>query len=38
MGRPSRIEIEADIASGRINAVRVGGSSVFISDGWLNVG
>ena len=38
MGRPSRIELEADIAGGRINAVQVGGSSVLISDGWLNVG
>ena len=38
MGRPSRIELEADIAGGRINAVRVGGSSVLISEGWLNVG
>ncbi len=38
MGRPSRIELEADIAGGRIEAVRVGGSSVLISEGWLNVG
>ena len=38
MGRPSRIELEADIAGGKITAVRVGGSSVFISEGWLNAG
>jgi len=38
MGRPSLIELQADIAEGRIHAVRVGGSSVMISDGWINVG
>ena len=38
MGRPSRIELEADSVGGRINAVRVGGSSVLVSDGWINVG
>jgi trans-2,3-dihydro-3-hydroxyanthranilate isomerase len=38
MGRPSLIELEADIKAGRIVAVRVGGSSVLISDGWLNAG
>ena len=38
MGRPSRIELEADIAGGRITAIRVGGSSVLISDGWINAG
>jgi trans-2,3-dihydro-3-hydroxyanthranilate isomerase len=38
MGRPSRIELETDIAGGRINAVRVGGNSVLMSNGWLNVG
>jgi len=38
MGRQSRIELEADIAGGQITAVRIGGSSVLISEGWLNVG
>ncbi len=38
MGRPSLIELEADIAGGRINAVRVGGSSVLVSEGWLDAG
>jgi len=37
MGRPSRIELEADIAGGRVAAVRVGGNSVLISESWLNV-
>lgn len=36
MGRPSLIELEADIAAGRIVAVRVGGASVLISEGWIN--
>ena len=38
MGRPSLIELEADVSAGRITAVRVGGSSVLISEGWLNCG
>ncbi len=38
MGRPSLIELEADVTDGRITAVRVGGSSVLISEGWLNFG
>ena len=38
MGRPSLIELEADIAGGRISAVRVGGSSVLVSDGWIDAG
>jgi trans-2,3-dihydro-3-hydroxyanthranilate isomerase len=38
MGRPSLIELEADIADGRIDAVRVGGSSVLVSEGWLDAG
>jgi len=35
MGRPSLIELEADVAGGRITAVRVGGSSVLMSEGWI---
>ncbi len=35
MGRPSHIELEADIAGGHIAALRVGGSSVQISQGWI---
>ena len=38
MGRPSLIELQSDIAGGHIKTVRVGGSSVLISDGWLNAG
>jgi len=38
MGRPSLIELEADVTGGRIAAVRVGGSSVLMSDGWIDAG
>jgi len=37
MGRPSRIEIEADTADGVLTAVRVGGSAVLVSEGTMNV-
>ena len=37
MGRPSLIELEADKSGGRITAVRVGGRSVLMSEGWINV-
>ncbi len=38
MRRPSHIELEADSAGGRITGVRVGGASVLVSEGWINVG
>jgi trans-2,3-dihydro-3-hydroxyanthranilate isomerase len=38
MGRPSRIELEADAAGGRLAAVRVGGRSVLMSEGWIDAG
>ena len=38
MGRPSWIDLEADVVAGKVAAVRVGGSSVLMSEGWLNVG
>ena len=38
MGRPSRIELEADVSGGRITAVRVGGASVLVSEGWITIG
>jgi trans-2,3-dihydro-3-hydroxyanthranilate isomerase len=38
MGRPSRIEIEADKAGGAVTAVRVGGSAVMMSEGTLRLG
>lgn len=37
MGRPSLIELEADRSGGRTTAVRVGGRSVLMSEGWINV-
>lgn len=33
MGRPSRIEIEADKSNGAITAIRVGGRAVFVMEG-----
>ena len=38
MGRPSRIEVEADKAHGRVTGVRVGGSAVLVSEGRLHFG
>lgn len=38
MGRPSQIELEAEVSGGRITAIRVGGSSVLVSEGWLDAG
>ena len=38
MGRPSHIELEADVSGARITAVRVGGASVLVSEGWINTG
>lgn len=37
MGRPSRLDVEVDAASGKVQAVRVGGASVLISSGELHV-
>jgi trans-2,3-dihydro-3-hydroxyanthranilate isomerase len=37
MGRPSRIEIEADKAGGAITAIRVGGHAVMVSEGMLTL-
>ncbi|MFN0040295.1 MAG: PhzF family phenazine biosynthesis protein [Burkholderiales bacterium] len=37
MGRPSHIELESDFADGRITGVRVGGTSVLVAEGWINV-
>jgi trans-2,3-dihydro-3-hydroxyanthranilate isomerase len=33
MGRPSRIEIEADKSAGAITAIRVGGNAVMMTEG-----
>ena len=37
MGRPSRIEIEADKGAGAITAIRVGGAAVRMSEGTLRL-
>jgi trans-2,3-dihydro-3-hydroxyanthranilate isomerase len=37
VGRPSRIEVEADVLDGVVQAVRVGGASVMVSDGVLKL-
>ena len=37
MGRPSRLEIEAEVAAGRVSAVRVGGASVVVAEGTMEV-
>jgi trans-2,3-dihydro-3-hydroxyanthranilate isomerase len=37
MGRPSLLHLEADKQDGRITAVRVGGASVLMSEGWMEV-
>ncbi len=37
MGRPSILEVEADVAGGRVTAVRVGGASVLVCEGVMEV-
>jgi trans-2,3-dihydro-3-hydroxyanthranilate isomerase len=37
MGRPSRLEIEADKSAGAITAIRVGGNAVMVSEGTLTL-
>jgi trans-2,3-dihydro-3-hydroxyanthranilate isomerase len=37
MGRPSRLEIEADKVDGAVTAIRVGGASVIISEGTMRL-
>ena len=37
MGRPSIIDLEADVAAGRVTAVRVGGCSVRVTEGEIDV-
>jgi trans-2,3-dihydro-3-hydroxyanthranilate isomerase len=37
MGRPSILEVEADVADGDVRAVRVGGSSVLVSEGTMAI-
>jgi trans-2,3-dihydro-3-hydroxyanthranilate isomerase len=37
MGRPSLLHLEVDKRDGEVTAVRVGGGSVLMSDGWMEV-
>jgi len=37
MGRPSLIHVESDLADGRVRAVRVGGDSVLVTEGTINI-
>ena len=37
VGRPSRIEVEADVRDGAVKEVRVGGASVMVSEGVLKL-
>ena len=37
MGRPSVLELEADKADGAITAIRVGGSSIIVSEGTMHI-
>lgn len=37
MGRPSRLALEADKTDGAISAIRVGGSSVLVSEGTMSI-
>lgn len=37
MGRPSRLDLEIDVAAGSVRAVRVGGASVLVSSGTLYI-
>jgi trans-2,3-dihydro-3-hydroxyanthranilate isomerase len=37
MGRPSILDVEADVENGKIKAIRVGGNSVLVMEGTLRV-
>ncbi len=37
MGRPSIMEVEADVSGGAVTAVRVGGASVLVSEGQMEI-
>lgn len=36
IGRPSRINVEADVVDSKITAVRCGGRAVIVSQGWIS--
>ncbi|MEO8335219.1 MAG: PhzF family phenazine biosynthesis protein [bacterium] len=38
MGRPSMLEVEADVVGGALTAVRVGGATVLVCDGEMSIG
>lgn len=38
MGRPSILELEADVHEGALTGVRLGGRTVLVSEGWLDAG
>jgi trans-2,3-dihydro-3-hydroxyanthranilate isomerase len=38
MGRPSHIELEVYVSQGRVSAIRVGGASVLVTEGWIDAG
>jgi trans-2,3-dihydro-3-hydroxyanthranilate isomerase len=37
MGRPSILDVEADVAGGVVTGVRVGGASVLMSEGTMEI-
>ena len=37
MGRPSMLEVEADVAGGAVTAVRVGGRTVLVCEGEMSI-
>ena len=37
MGRPSMLEVEADVAGGTVSAVRVGGATVLVCEGTMAI-
>ena len=37
MGRPSMLEVEADVADGAVTAVRVGGDTVLLTEGTMEI-
>ena len=37
MGRPSMLDVEADVATGTVSAVRVGGDTVLVSEGTMSI-
>jgi trans-2,3-dihydro-3-hydroxyanthranilate isomerase len=37
MGRPSILEVEADVVTGKVTAIRVGGSSILVCEGMMSI-